>query len=55
MAQLTTTYISTRGEAKDATYSDIVLRGLATDGGLYLPRVYPQVTAAELEIGRAHV
>ena len=33
MAQLTTTYISTRGEAKDATYSDIVLRGLATDGG----------------------
>ncbi len=52
MAQLTTTYISTRGEAKDATYSDIVLRGLATDGGLYLPRVYPQVTAAELDYWR---
>ncbi len=36
-------YISTRGGVPAATYSEIVLQGLARDGGLYVPREYPQV------------
>lgn len=43
------TYVSTRGEDENAGYSDIVLKGLAGDGGLFLPRQYPQVELSELE------
>jgi threonine synthase len=41
-------YISTRGGAAPQSFSDILLGGLAPDGGLYLPESYPQVSAAEL-------
>jgi len=41
-------YISTRGGATPQAFSDILLGGLAPDGGLYLPESYPQVSAAEL-------
>jgi threonine synthase len=41
-------YISTRGGAAPQTFSDILLGGLAPDGGLYLPERYPQISAAEL-------
>ena len=37
-------YISTRGGAEPQEFSDILLGGLAPDGGLYLPESYPQVT-----------
>ncbi|MDP2133921.1 MAG: threonine synthase, partial [Sulfuritalea sp.] len=36
-------YISTRGGAKPQEFCDILLGGLAPDGGLYLPESYPQV------------
>ena len=36
-------YISTRGLAANQAFSDILLGGLAPDGGLYLPEHYPQV------------
>ncbi len=42
-------YISTRGGAPEASFLDIVLSGLAPDGGLYLPAEYPQVRRDELE------
>lgn len=45
-------YLSTRGLAPAQGYTDIVLSGLASDGGLYLPESYPQVSAAELEAWR---
>jgi threonine synthase len=45
-------YISTRGHAAAPLFSDILLGGLAPDGGLYLPRVYPRVTDAELSAWR---
>jgi threonine synthase len=35
-----------------ANFSDILLGGLAPDGGLYLPATYPQVTGAELDAWR---
>ncbi len=41
-------YISTRGDASAATFEDMLLAGLAPDGGLYLPETWPQVTADEL-------
>lgn len=42
-------YISTRDpQATPAKFSDILLGGLAPDGGLYLPKEYPQVDDATL-------
>ncbi|NNM68883.1 MAG: threonine synthase [Gallionella sp.] len=45
-------YISTRGNAPAKTFTEILLGGLAPDGGLYLPEAYPQVTRAELDAWR---
>ncbi|CAG4882868.1 Threonine synthase [Georgfuchsia toluolica] len=45
-------YISTRGHAEAQTFCDILLGGLAPDGGLYLPDHYPQISAAELTAWR---
>ena len=42
-------YISTRGEAPAASFEDVVLTGLAPDGGLYIPEQVPQVTAQQLD------
>ena len=41
-------YLSTRGDATPRAFCDILLEGLAPDGGLYLPQHYPQVDAATL-------
>ena len=41
-------YISTRGQAPTLRFSEILLGGLASDGGLYVPETYPQFSAAEL-------
>lgn len=45
-------YVSTRGQAAPLSFSQILLGGLAPDGGLYLPTEYPQVTGAELDAWR---
>jgi threonine synthase len=41
-------YISTRGDQTERAFCDILLEGLAPDGGLYLPMAYPQVDDATL-------
>ena len=41
-------YISTRGDATERSFSEILLEGLAPDGGLYLPTHYPRVDDATL-------
>jgi threonine synthase len=41
-------YVSTRGDATPRAFSDILLEGLAPDGGLYLPERYPKVDTAAL-------
>jgi threonine synthase len=46
-------YASTRGDGTLRGFSDILLEGLAPDGGLYLPTHYPQVDSATLERWRA--
>ncbi|MCV2366884.1 threonine synthase [Roseateles oligotrophus] len=41
-------YISTRGDRTERAFCEILLEGLAPDGGLYLPVSYPQIDAATL-------
>ncbi|WP_028995776.1 threonine synthase [Azonexus hydrophilus] len=45
-------YISTRGQSAPQAFCDILLGGLAPDGGLYLPESYPQVSRADLDVWR---
>lgn len=35
-------YVSTRGQASEAGFCEVLLRGLAPDGGLYVPKEWPQ-------------
>ena len=46
-------YLSTRGDATPRRFCEILLEGLAPDGGLYLPAQYPKVDAAKLSKWRA--
>lgn len=49
-------YISTRGHAgqpANPEFCDILLGGLAPDGGLYLPESYPRIGRAELDAWRS--
>ncbi|MCB5207373.1 threonine synthase [Methylovorus mays] len=41
-------YISTRGQSPALSFTEILLGGLAPDGGLYLPEQYPQLSDADL-------
>ena len=41
-------YLSTRGDATPRSFCEILLEGLAPDGGLYLPERYPAIDAATL-------
>ena len=41
-------YLSTRGDATPKRFCEILLEGLAPDGGLYLPAAYPTVNGATL-------
>ena len=45
-------YISTRGQSPAVGFSEILLGGLAPDGGLYLPESYPHFTDADLSAMR---
>ena len=46
-------YISTRGEPTERRFCEILLEGLAPDGGLYLPAHYPRVDAGTLSRWRS--
>ncbi len=41
-------YISTRGNAPKLAFDDVLLTGLARDGGLYLPETWPQFSTEDL-------
>ncbi len=41
-------YISTRGQAPALNFEDVLLTGLASDGGLYVPETLPTFSAAEI-------
>ncbi len=41
-------YVSTRGNAPELDFSEVLLTGLARDGGLYLPKEFPQLSTEEI-------
>src|SRR5687768_14304740 len=41
-------YVSTRGSAPTLDFEGVTLAGLASDGGLYLPRVWPRFAESEI-------
>ena len=45
-------YISTRGKSPELNFSDVLLSGLAPDGGLYLPKKYPSISNEDLSLMR---
>lgn len=48
------TYISTRGRSPSADFADVLLRGMAPDGGLYVPTTWPRLDAALVAPGAAY-
>ncbi|WP_274425055.1 threonine synthase [Chelativorans sp. YIM 93263] len=45
-------YVSTRGEAPELGFSDVLLQGLARDGGLYMPRAWPRFSTEDIRAFR---
>jgi len=41
-------YVSTRGAAPVLSFDEVLLAGLARDGGLYVPETWPQVSADQM-------
>ncbi|MCA3554881.1 threonine synthase [Aestuariivirga sp.] len=41
-------YVSTRGESPELGFEDVLLTGLARDGGLYVPAVWPELPGRAL-------
>jgi threonine synthase len=41
-------FVSTRGQAPELSFEDVVLAGLASDGGLYVPDTLPHFSEADL-------
>ena len=48
-------YISTRGETPASNFDDVLLSGLAPDGGLFVPENWPQLSAEEVAAFAAQV
>jgi threonine synthase len=50
-------HISTRGRAAPLSFEDALLAGLATDGGLYVPEVFPTLTHEQIKAftGKSYV
>src|SRR6478736_9120322 len=42
-------YVSTRGEAPSLDFVEVMLAGLARDGGLYVPETWPSLSRATIE------
>ena len=40
-------YLSTRGQETNLNFEDVLLSGLARDGGLYLPDIWPSFSNLE--------
>ena len=41
-------YVSTRGAAAQASFDEVLLTGLASDGGLFVPEDWPRFSDADL-------
>lgn len=47
-------YVSTRGDAPEADFAGALLRGMAPDGGLYMPAAWPTLPAGATAPGRSY-
>lgn len=47
-------YVSTRGQAPVADFAEALLRGMAPDGGLYMPQAWPRLSPDAARPGRAY-
>ena len=47
-------YISTRNSKKIFTFRDVFLKGLAPDGGLFVPKSFPKFTTSDFESLRSY-
>ena len=47
-------YVSTRGSSPVADFAEALLRGMAPDGGLYMPTQWPRLTSANWAAGLAY-
>ena len=45
-------YISTRGQAPALNFEQVLLTGLASDGGLYVPETLPKFSVEQIEAMR---
>ena len=41
-------YISTRNSSKEFNFSEVFIKGLADDGGLYVPKLIKKYSSAEI-------
>ena len=48
-------YVSTRGHASGQAFTDILLEGLAADGGLAVPEQWPRITRPKLDAMRDYI
>lgn len=55
MAQTSERYVSTRGEASGSDFAEVLLRGMAPDGGLYLPQAWPSLPPESWAAGLGYV
>jgi threonine synthase len=54
MTASTDRYLSTRGDAADTSFADALLRGIAPDGGLYMPAAWPKLSTDATMKGRSY-
>ena len=47
-------YVSTRGAAADSDFAEALLRGMAPDGGLYMPGAWPKLMPDTWAAGRGY-
>ncbi|MNU79829.1 Threonine synthase [compost metagenome] len=47
-------YLSTRGDAAPTSFADALLRGIAPDGGLYMPQAWPTLPADAARPGQTY-
>ena len=47
-------YLSTRGDAAPTNFANALLRGIAPDGGLYMPQAWPTLPADAARPGRTY-
>lgn len=54
MTEAAARYVSTRGDAPETDFAEALLRGMAPDGGLYMPAAWPKMDTATWSAGQAY-